>query len=289
MTINNNTSKSKEKLENLIVNSLPFGVAIQDHKFTTIYENERMISLTQPNINKTCYERWSNSNNFKGKKCTDCPAFLAVEKGEPATVYRKINDGTSSERYLKITHIPIKQNNSPGKFIETIEDVSKDEVNKINLIEYKSKVSQNLKCGLINFGKMGGQMVYSENLDNLIQIDINHFYEHLSAYWYTAIGQGHNWPLGFFGPLPVLDYHKYLSFAFSIMYSKDQFTSKRDKDDLVLFIIILDKEFISSVNNHKEIDEFLYSQFQQYLSLEDITMNEFNKICENFRLFIQSN
>ena len=83
--------RAQEELQNernklqSIVDSIEYGLTIQDKDFNIIFQNRVMQGIFVESIGKKCYEVYEGKNEI----CEGCPIKLAYEDGKSHTVERK--------------------------------------------------------------------------------------------------------------------------------------------------------------------------------------------------------
>ncbi|MHA2169916.1 MAG: hypothetical protein ACXAB7_08490 [Candidatus Kariarchaeaceae archaeon] len=252
-----------------VLDYLPFGVSIQNRNFQILYENKKMEELLGRHFGKQCYTRWEHLSTYDQSQCDDCPQKVMKTDKKKHKIFRKTLSKHGEEIFLEITHIPILSGSTYDRYLEIVEDVTHDEKTKSLLMEDVYSMEK-IHLGFVKFGNTGGEYIISEEL-NFLKTLVSTFFQQLSIYWFTAIGQGELWPSGFYGPLPCLDYTEYSSLAFPFRLASEGLTDTRLKGkDLVLLMIITPRYNTSLFEKRDALIDFFTSELSSIQGIEEL-------------------
>lgn len=259
------------------LDNLPVAISIHDADYQVIYQNKKMLNTFGDVLDSKCYKRWKKDVRAQYKPCSDCPMNQTDEES-PYVITRK-TDLQNQNRLLKINCNPVYDNdNEIIYYIEMIKDVA--EVNSPKNALYNSiLLSEQIFFGFSSFANVGGDLVTSEELPWLSSHSMRSFYANLAGLWFAAIGQGHNWQTGFFGPLPALEYTHMQSMAYSFEVDSEHVRDPRFKGkDYVLLTMIMDDSLVEFFSARSRISDFLANQVAPLEHIDDINYDTLIKI-----------
>lgn len=268
-----------EELENLDI-----GLSIQSKDLTVIYENARMRELTGGFSFRKCFERWEHLQGYDGKPCRECTIAVSIADGKEYSVLTEKITPEGHKLLLEVNHIPLlNRDGTMEVLIETYKDVTNEE----RYLTPSEPANNKFSLGFVKFGNMGGEYVVG---DNQIELDIDEvevFYSRMGIFWFTAIGQGHQWISNLFGPLPVLDYYDYVSMAYSFKLKDETLTDTRAKGvDLVLLIFVVHRDLVSRYEKRDSIVKSIEKIIKKVGSIKYLSTAVLNDIRKEIEKLI---
>jgi hypothetical protein len=183
----------------LELEELDIGLSIQSKDYTVIYENQRMRELTGGFNFRKCFERWEHLPDYEGKPCKECTIGVSIVDGKEYSILTEKMSPDGQKILLEVNHVPLL--NKDGE-LEVLIETYKNVTNEEKYLSKNGVKNANYNLGFVKFGNMGGEYVIG---DNQLKLDINEevetFYTRMGIFWFTAIGQGHQWISSLFGPL----------------------------------------------------------------------------------------
>ena len=140
-----------------------------------------------------------------------------------------------------------------------------------------SKYLSSVAVNLFKMGNIGPEIVYSEDIpSNSKSSDL---LTKMGVFYITALGQGHDFHQGLFGPLPVPDNDTHFSFAFSFLISDSSNLDKRNRGKSFCILTLsfpksLEKFFLT----RKEIESGLDQYMQTFKRLEQIKRSHLQEL-----------
>ena len=284
-TILSQTSEFNLSLES-ILNSLPFGISVQDKERVILFENEKAKLLTGSFRNKKCYLRWRYLPEEGKSICKDCPATISLIDFSPHKVFRRTLNQKYEEIFIEINVIPIlEKDGSVNKYIEILHDVTKDEIARTLTNRPVLDIISNLEFSFSKYGPTAGE-VFLHDVSFLDKPD--EYIQKLTMFTYIGIFQNKFDREGLFGPLPVLDfpYKSMIAYSFRTT-SPDIKDPRRAGMEPCLLFIYFDRENYFLFERRNEILTYLNDKLEK-TSLEHLTENWFELFKEEFRIFLLS-
>ncbi|MHA2250299.1 MAG: PAS domain-containing protein [Candidatus Kariarchaeaceae archaeon] len=279
------------KLSKQILDMLPYAISVQSKDRVVLFENKKMIELFGTKQGQLCYTRWNYLLDYEDKPCEACPGHATLIDKEEHSLFRKAITKHNEDIFLEITHIPVlNQEGDLIQYIEIIKDITTREMSRLTSLEYRSQqlLREEIKLSVIRFGDLGGELVVSDELDLIGEMHPNIFFMKMGAYWFTAIGQGHNWSEGLYGPLPVLDILDYDSIAYSFRLQSKKLEDPRLKgEDLLMLMILVHKDKTQYFSKRELISKFLSDYFNKFIEVEDLTDETLTELRNEFIPFLR--
>ncbi len=267
-----------------ILDNLPMAISVQTNHREVIYENSAMKSIFGDHTGRKCYQRWDYLVP-KGIPdiCIDCPGKISLEDQKEHSILRKTKDKDGNDLFIKITHIPLTdQNDEVTRFIEVVHNMTIEE-KKIIALKQMDKIDD-IHLTLTRFGKLGGETIsYTDN--NILDSNLKRI--QLTVFWFASIGQGNNFNHGFFGPLPLLDEMSHISYAYSFSMNCDNGDPRFKGKEILLLLIATDRYNDKLFNKREIIFEYLNKYFESYNRVEEIKYSDMNDFKNQFIEFLK--
>ena len=270
------------EFQQVVLDNLPFGVSVQNRDFELVYQNAYLRNLFPTDQFTYCYQRWADYEDYGTNKCKDCPLQVTVIDNQSHSILRKMRDSSGNQKYFKIQHQPLIIEDGFERFIEIVNQVPENEISNFIDLEDIIPVKDEIYYSIGLFGDDGGN-IFTHTLPDSFDADLNSFLLTLTQFWMIAIGQGDNWPLGLFGPLPVFDRLKYDSYAFSFRIKNKQLQDIRFAGHDVGVLIFILRKGNKIFNQHRELIEVKINElFQNIASTDDLYHFDCNEITQIF-------
>ncbi len=125
----------------------------------------------------------------------------------------------------------------------------------------------------MRFRDFDQSILASDNLNRILEnagILQSEFLLKIQNYAYAAIGQGHNWPEGFFGLVPLLNLKDFKVYYFSTKLPfKLAPNDDRLKEDLILLVIIVKDKVVKLFNNQETLEHILKTFFDKNINYSE--------------------
>ena len=269
-----------------ILNSLPFGISIQDKDRIILFENEKAKSLTGSFCHKKCFLRWKYLPEEGNSICKDCPATISLIDFSPHRIFRRTLNRQFKELLIEIHAIPVLEKDGKlSKYIEILHDVTNDETARTLANKPISDVIDSIEFSFSKYGPTAGEVFLK---------DVSFFpkqeesIQKLTMFAYIGIFQNNFDQEGLFGPLPVLDfpYKSMLAYSFRTTSPHIKDPRKCGMEPCLLFIYFeRDSYFLFEKRN--EILTFLNNKLEKTL-IEEMTENWFKQFKSEFKSFMFS-
>ena len=269
--INDKTSLSK------ILDTLPFGLSVQNKKRLVLYENQKAKELVGSHKAHQCFTRWSYLPGEGTGVCKDCPGSITLLDGKHHKIFRKTVTQDKKDLYLEIHTIPIiEPDNSINQYIEIIYDISSDEKAKLLLEKPLDEIIDNLQFSMSIYGEHGGEILFRDNLKFFE--DPTYYIQKLSMFTYIGVFQNHFNREGLFGPLPVLDKVDFsmMVYSFNLESSKVLDPRKNGREPSLL-IAYFDRKNYYLFEKRDQLVNYLNNQFTDK-KIEELEKESYCKI-----------
>lgn len=269
----------------IILNTLPFGLSVQNRKRVILYENDKCKELTGSFKNHHCYGRWKYITGEGEAICQDCPAIVTLIDGVKHKVFRKTVNRAQEDLYLEIQSIPVlEKDGSIQKYIEIINDVSNDEKIKSLVNKPFSEFIEDLQFSISIYGKTGGEVLLKDTLDFFPDPIL--YIQKLSMFTYIGVFQNYHGQIGLFGPLPVLDIMNKSMMVYSFRLASSTVTDPRKNGmENCLFITYLDRDDYFIFEERDKILSFFNNTFENK-NVEDLDEEWFKNLKLEFKKFL---
>lgn len=260
-----------------ILDSLPFAITVQNQDRIVLYENKAAVDFLGSWLGRKCFLRWSYKEDYENKICSDCPGHVTFVDQTSHKIVKQTKDPNGNSIILEITHVPIRKDSEHFEsYIEIMRNITFSERQNIDLLNFPKN---ELMVSFTRFGYHGGEIMKTTPLNFLENDKPSELLIKMSAFWFAAIGQGHNWPKGLFGPLPVLDYTNYNSYAYSLkLKCEDPHDTRLGDDDLILCLLFTNR-FDNHLNeNTSQIEGYLEKYFEGIDNTSQITEELLNNL-----------
>lgn len=266
----------------VILDTLPFGLSVQNKKRIVIYENQKAKELTGSYKDHQCFTRWNYLPGEGEKVCKDCPASITLLDGKHHKIFRKTVTQKKEDVFLEIHTIPIvEKDHSIDQYIEIIYDITTDE--KVKLLTEKSitEIIDNLQFSMSIYGDHGGEILFRDKLEYFE--DPNYYVQKLSMFTYIGVFQNHFDREGLFGPLPVLDILDYCMMVYScnLQSSKVKDPRKRGREP-VLLLTYFDRKNYLLFEKRDQLVKYLNKKIKDK-KIEELDENWFNEFKNDFK------
>lgn len=266
----------------LILNNLPFGISVQNKARIVIYENNKAKELTGSFRSRHCFNRWDHLPDEGKKICKDCPATISLIDHASHKVFRKTLDRNFQDLYLEIQVVPLMEKTGQvNRYIEIINDVSKDESIKPLVNKSPDDLANNMKFCISKYGAMGGEILRNDNLEFLDQ----HYIQKLTMFTYIGIFQNNFSQEGLFGPIPVLDIPAKLMLVYSFRVKSNISDPRNEGMEPCLLLIFIDRENYRIFDKRERVLAFLNSNLEK-INILDLTKEWFTNFKYKFREII---
>lgn len=244
----------------------PHAICILDHNSNIIYKNDKMNSLTRNAKCKTCCELLNTIG--KNEICpnkdecfinheSDEMKFLKIDKKEFAITCTKVEYKYVDEEQFLLSIKELKQGNHYNRRSEI----------------YRNHIEDKIHLGVAIYSEMGGELLLSEPLDWVKETSLENLYLNLSAFWFPAIGQGDNWQIGFYGPLPLLNFQDKLTFAFAFNLTSNPRTDLRlHHFGYTLLFLMIDREIVDFFTPFSAIEKIIAYCLSSFQNEEDFDL-----------------
>lgn len=281
-----NTADNMSILE-VILNNLPFGISVQNKERKILYENEIVKKLVGSYHSHQCFKRWGYLKGEGVSICKDCPANISLLDQTPHKIFRKTLNKENKDLYLEIQVIPIMEKTGKvNKYIEIINDVSKDEIAKSLADIPISDIINDIKFSISQYGHTGGEIIVKDELSFFQKTDL--YIQKLTMFTYIGIFQNNFNQEGLFGPLPVLDNPKKSMIVYSFRAFTQELTDpRRGGMEPCLLIMYFDRDYFFIFEKRLEILKFLNNKFDK-IDISDLHTEWFNYFKKDFSNYLNS-
>ena len=137
----------------VILDSLPFGISVQNINRTVLYENQMAKNLTGSFKLRNCFNRWEHLPDEGDHVCKDCPATISLLDKNPHKIFRKTLSKNSEELFLEIQVVPIlEKDGSINNYVEILTDISKLESAKVLINKPAETLVNELQLSFSKYG-----------------------------------------------------------------------------------------------------------------------------------------
>ena len=251
------------KLQDLILRSIPSGILIFDLKGKIHYVNPEMINM-------------SHYNEFELK--TTNFLELVDSAGLISLIVKKIEQDNLSNVETELNLVPKRGEPFPIKlniaelfkherYLAVIRDIRLEKRNEQLIEEFQKLINQETYLSLFKQSRIGPEIYLTDEL-SFTKEDKNIVATKVGVYYSTAIGQGAAARLGLFGPLPFPDNPNYESIVFSTFIKDENNSDPRAKGiSYCLFVVTFPHQYEPYYANR----QYLTSIFEKFVAgCEDI-------------------
>ena len=266
----------------IILDTLPFGLSVQNKNRIIIYENQKVKELTGSYKDHQCFTRWNYLPDEGTKVCKDCPGSISLLDGKYHKVYRKTLARNSKELFLEIHTIPIiEKEETVNRYIELIYDITNDEKAKLLKEKPITEIIDNLKFSMSIYGENGGEILFQDKLQFFE--DPDYYVQKLTMFTYIGVFQNNFHREGLFGPLPVLDKIEYSMMVYSFGMESSKITDPRKRGtEACLLFIYFDRKSYGLFGKRDQLKEYLDKQFKGK-KVEELNEAWFKNLENNFK------
>ncbi|OLS19790.1 MAG: hypothetical protein HeimC3_44110 [Candidatus Heimdallarchaeota archaeon LC_3] len=274
----------------VILNSLPFGISVQNIDRAVLYENEKAKELTGSFKLRNCFNRWEHLPDEGEKICKDCPAIISLLDKSPHKIFRKTLNKNSKEFFLEIQIIPIlEKDGSINKFVEVLTDVTKQESAKVLVDKPVETLLNELQLSISKYGQIGGEILFKDEI-SFLQDKVSDYIQKLTMFTYIGVFQNNFYQEGFFGPLPVLDKPEKSMMVYSFRLNSENVTDPRKEGkEPCLLMMFFDRDNYFMFEKRNVILSFLNQEISKIVKIEDLNNNWFDNFKMDLKNLITKN
>lgn len=255
----------------MILDNLPFSITIQNLNYQIIYENRKAIETFGKKLHTTCWKRWQGLDGYGNAPCSDCVFSIVKKFKESHATFRPIiiEDET---KLLKLEHIPLQDEKGEiYAFIELIQDITDYVYEPLEFANIFNALEK-IKFIFAKVGDKGAEIITGDKLKIVNVEDEEQFIEKLIVYLLSGVLQNWRANTGLYGPLPVLDQPKLVSFVYPFKIKDPNSTDPRKRGlEAVMLIIIVNRNYGVLFNKRAAIDKWISNEISKLLTIENIT------------------
>ncbi len=262
------------KFQNIVLNTIPNGVAIFDKKGNILFTNksmEKLVFFNSYELSLMSFFDLIDStglvdlilNKFEMDHTTIFESELNIvpKRDEPFPVKITIAEVEQKEKYLAI-----------------IQDNRIIKENELLLEEFQNLIANETYLSLFYQSRIGPEIYLTDEF-KFTKTDKSILATKIGVYFSTAIGQGGNVNAGLFGPLPFPDTADYESIIFTSFINDSKNTDPRAKGkSYCLFVVTFPKKFGKYFANRKYLEVIFEKFASQFTDLRFIQKQDLNTL-----------